>query len=104
MIPYEQLVSALTAWRQRHGLPTTAADVFGESPDSHANLHRFREDAAPIMDDALIDEDAILAEESRGFDDPEPTSMSTSTDYTAVEAYDDDDALLDALDGDEPKR
>ena len=32
MIPYEDLVSALTVWRERNGLPTGASDYLGEPP------------------------------------------------------------------------
>jgi hypothetical protein len=93
MIPYEQLVSALTSWRQRNGLPTAAADVFGDSPalplgDLAAPASQpEREEVVEMADDAIMaEEDSAMYEDAGSLD---------AGDYTAVQSYDDGAAPAD---------
>jgi hypothetical protein len=58
MIPYEQLVAALTAWRQRQGLPTAPAELFGGPvAAAPAGPAGYRDEIVEMGDDAIVAEE-----------------------------------------------
>lgn len=92
MIPYDNLVAALSAWRARQGLPvTTGSGGSGPTPRPGSGPHRSpgsgpygAASARPATEDAeLVDE--VLSEEpyeGGGYGayeaDPEPTSIAAA--------------------------
>lgn len=105
MIPYDQLVAALSSWRQRNGLPTAAADLFGESPGLPlGDLVGHQAEVVEMADDAILADDSI--DGGDGGDatyDPEATSIGEIPAAPGEDSY--DGALLESVDdtSDEPR-
>jgi hypothetical protein len=81
MIPYDDLVAALSQWRARQGLPVSALGGGGSggtpSPGSGPNsASASRPGMAPAHDELEVDSAAVLDDEPYGGEYPaEPTSM-----------------------------
>jgi len=75
MIPYEDLVAALTYWRERNGLPTGAADYLGEPPPPPpVSFEQYETPTGPaseqVLDGDMLDEQLIAQEVALDADSP----------------------------------
>lgn len=95
MIPYEDLVSALTMWRERNGLPTGASDYLGEPPAPEPVSFAAYERRPPSHDGGaeIADEwpgEEVAFEDAAAGSDPDPYAADP---YTA----DDGDFYVDEV-------
>jgi hypothetical protein len=95
MIPYEDLVAALTYWRERNGLPTGAADYLGEPPPPPpVSFEQYETPTGPaseqildgdMFEEALVGQEAIA--EDHTYDEPIAEESYDAAEYAEQPEY-----------------